>query len=422
MNLPETLVAGIFLALYAWTAYNTPALLSGLARLIREKDEAGRTPSKYPFFSVIVAAKNEASVVGRLLQRLTALNYPGRYEVVVVEDGSQDETQAICQHYAARHPELITFFHRDISTGKPAALNFGASKARGDVIAVVDADNVPEADFLTNAAAYFSDSSVAAVQGMTRSINRDENIITKIEAYEDEAWFKVYMRGKDALGLFVPLTGSCGFIRKDVLRELHGWDEGSIAEDVELAARLVKRGLAIRYAPEILSWQESPSTVTRLARQKTRWFRGYVETLAKYGSLLTRPNKPSLDAEVTLFGPIVLNICLASYFTSLYAMFFPSSVLGKLPILLADSASILTVFTFAVCGIALAYETKPRKLKNLAWIPALFLYWFFQTLLATRAVLLFLLRRPCTWTRTVKTGAVTVDLERQMTLNLKPPP
>jgi cellulose synthase/poly-beta-1,6-N-acetylglucosamine synthase-like glycosyltransferase len=421
MNLPEILIAGTFLALYAWTAYNTPTLVSGLARLIREKDEAGRAPSKYPSFSIIVAAKNEASVVGRVLQRLTVLDYPGRYEVVVVEDGSQDKTQAICQLYAARRPELIKFFHRDISNGKPAALNFGASKATGDVIAVVDADNVPEFDFLTNAAAYFSDSDVAAVQGMTRSINRDENIITKIGAYEDEAWFKVYMRGKDALGLFVPLTGSCSFIRKDVLRELHGWDEGSITEDVELAARLVQRGLQIRYAPEIRSWQETASTVTQVAQQKTRWFRGYVETFAKHGGLLTRPTKVSVDAEVTLFGPIVLTICLASYLTSLYGMFFPSTFPGKLPILLADVASILTVFTFAVCGIALFYHTQPRRVKNLIWIPAVFLYWFFQTFLAARAVLLFILDRPRSWTGTVKTGAVTVDLESQRTLNLQQP-
>jgi cellulose synthase/poly-beta-1,6-N-acetylglucosamine synthase-like glycosyltransferase len=422
MNLPETIVAGIFLALYGWTAYNTPALVSGLARLIREKDETSRIPSKYPSFSIIVAAKNEASVVGRLLQRLIALDYRGRYEVIVIEDGSQDETQTICESYAARRPELIKFFHRDVSNGKPAALNFGASKASGDVIAVIDADSVPDVNFLTNAAAYFSDSGVSAVQGMTRSINRDENFITKIGAYEDEAWFKIYMRGKDALRLFVPLTGSCGFIRKDVLQELHGWDEASITEDVELAARLVKRGFSIRYAPEVRSWQETASTVMRLARQKTRWFRGYVDTLARYGSLLTRPNKLNLDAEATLSGPIVLTICLASYFTSVYGMFFPSSFLGKLPILLADAASILTVFTFAICGLALFYHTRPRKLRNLAWIPGVFLYWFFQAFLAATAVLLFLLRRPSRWTRTPKTGAVTVNLDSQTTLNLKPPP
>lgn len=411
MNPPEMLVAGIFLALYAWTAYNTPTLVSGLIRLIREKNEPSRQPSNYPFFSIIVAAKNEAPVIGRLLQRLTVLDYPGKYEAVVVEDGSQDETRAICEVYAARHPQLIRFYHRDVSDGKPAALNLGASMAKGDAIAVLDADSVPDIDLLKNAARYFSDPDVAAIQGMTCSINKDENVITKIGAYEDEAWFKIYMRGKDCLGLFVPLTGSCGFIRKDVLQELHGWDEGSIAEDIELAARLVKRGCSIRYSPDVRSWQETASSVTQLVRQKTRWFRGYVETLAKYGSLLMRLNKVSLDAEATLFGPVVLNICLASYFTALYGIFFPSSFPGELPILLADAASVLTVFTFAMCGIALVYDTKPRRLRNLAWIPAVFLYWFFQTFLATRAVLLFILGKPRSWTKTTKTGAVTVNLE-----------
>lgn len=101
MNFPEILVAGIFFVLYAWTIYNTPSMIAGLVRLIREKQPAHRFPCNYPFFSIIVAAKNEAAVVGRLLQRLTLLDYPGKYEVVVVEDGSQDETQAICQRYGA---------------------------------------------------------------------------------------------------------------------------------------------------------------------------------------------------------------------------------------------------------------------------------------------------------------------------------
>jgi cellulose synthase/poly-beta-1,6-N-acetylglucosamine synthase-like glycosyltransferase len=412
MNPLGVLAAGIFITLYAWTIYNTMALIAGLARLIREIPSPNRTPSKYPFFTLIVAAKNEATVVGRLLEHVTRLNYPGRYEVVLVEDGSRDGTRAICESYQARCPELVRFFHRDVSDGKPAALNFGASVARGDVVGVLDADNVPETDLLKTAAAYFSDSNVAAIQGMTRSLNRDENIITKIGAYEDEAWFKIYMRGKGALGLFVPLTGSCGFIRRDVLRELKGWNERSITEDVELAAKLVKEGYLIRYAPDVRSWQETASTVSQVARQKTRWFRGYVGTFAEYGGLLTRPNRVSFDAEVTLFGPMVLMICLASYITSLFGVLYPMSFPGQLSIILAEATSVLSVFTVAICGTALVFHTKPRRLRNLAWVPAVLLYWFFQTFLATKAVLLFLLGRPRNWTNTAKSGTVTVDLER----------
>ena len=412
MNPVGILAAGIFIALYAWTIYNTPALIAGLSRLIRKIPSPKRTPSKYPFFTLVVAAKNEGIVVGRLLERVTRLDYSGKYEVVVVEDGSRDGTRAICESYQARYPELVRFFHRGVSDGKPAALNFGASVARGDVVAVLDADNVPDIDLLKIAAAYFSDSNVAAIQGMTLSINRDENFITKIGAYEDEAWFKIYMRGKDALGLFVPLTGSCGFIRRGVLEELKGWNERSITEDIELAAKLVKEGYIIRYAPDVRSWQETASTVAQAARQKTRWFRGYMGTFAEYGGLLTRPNRVNFDAEVTLFGPIVLIFCLASYITSLFGVLYPMSFPGQSAIILAEAASVLSGFTVAVCGTALVFHTKPRRLRNLAWVPVVLLYWFFQTFLATEAVLSFLLGRPQNWTSTTKTGAVTVDLEK----------
>ena len=132
------------------------------------------------------------------------------------------------------------------------------------------------------------------------------------------AMFQEARAEKDALNLFVPLTGSCQFVRRSVLERVGGWDEDSLSEDVEMSAKLTDKGYGIRYAPDIFSWQETPANIPQLIRQRTRWCRGYMETALKYGRLIRRVNKRSIDAEITLMGPYMFTLCLVGYLTALY--------------------------------------------------------------------------------------------------------
>ena len=99
-----------------------------------------------------------------------------------------------------------------------------------------------------------------------------------------------FIQGKEELGLFVPLNGSCYFVRKDVLDGVGGWNVDSLSEDMELAARLVHEGHKIRYASDVRSWQEYPSNVSGFFKQRVRWFRGTMEASLKYGKLLRHPS------------------------------------------------------------------------------------------------------------------------------------
>ncbi len=247
---------------------------------------------------------------------------------------------------------------------------------------------------------------VTAVQGMTRPINRDENFITKLTAYEEAAWFRPYIQGKETLGLFVPLTGSCGFVRREYLQKLGGWDNTSIAEDIELAARIVKHKGSIRYAPDVLSFQEYSSSLRQFISQRTRWFRGYMETFAKYGTLLKDPNKVSVDAEVTLSGPLVLNLITITYLITLLNLLMPGRA-GSEPVVLIAAATALTGATLLLCGIAIFAHIRPPKLRNLVWIPLVFAYWFLQTAIAARALVETVLKTKTGWVRTEKTGKTT---------------
>ncbi|MCW4015254.1 MAG: glycosyltransferase family 2 protein [Candidatus Bathyarchaeota archaeon] len=396
--------------LYVWTLYNIPIVVAGVKHLRSGKNKKKthtRGKKSLPSMSIIVPVKDEEKVVGRLLNTLAKADYPeDKKEIIIVEDGSLDKTAEICTKFAQEHPTQVKLLRRSFSDGKPSALQTAFKHINGEIVAVFDADNIPESGFLLKAATYFEDSSVAAVQGRLIAVNEDENLLTKFVAQEESFRCEAYMRGKDVLGLFVPLTGSCYFVRKTVLNDLGGWDAKVLSEDMELAARLTKNGHKIRYASDVKSWQEYPATVSGFFKQRTRWFRGTMEVSFRYGSLLKRPCKESLDAEITLAGPFVLISCLLGYFATFSSVFIPMNP----DITFISLANITTLFTFillALAAAAMIFSEKPRKISNIIWIPLIYCYWFIQNFVATYALLQILFRRPRKWEKTNKTGKTT---------------
>jgi cellulose synthase/poly-beta-1,6-N-acetylglucosamine synthase-like glycosyltransferase len=201
-------LAGVLLAVCLWALYNVPILASGVKDFCkkRQKPQKKNVPEKLlPSFSIIVPVKNEEHVIDRLLDSLSSLNYPlNKREIIIVEDGSTDKTSDICMNYAKEHAN-VKILHKPLSNGKPSALNFGLAHAKGDIVAIFDADNVPAHDALSAVVEYFEDSKVAAVQGRTASINPKENMLTQFISYEEAVWCEAYLRGKDVLNLFVHL-------------------------------------------------------------------------------------------------------------------------------------------------------------------------------------------------------------------------
>jgi cellulose synthase/poly-beta-1,6-N-acetylglucosamine synthase-like glycosyltransferase len=398
----------VFAVIYAWVLYNLPILAIGVRnlRMFRHKRDSRIIESeKLPSYSVIVPVKNEEKTVGRLLDSLSKILYPSeKLEIIVVEDGSTDATIDICQKYTQANSN-IKVIQKNSSNGKPSALNFGIQQSNGEIIAIFDADNVPAKDALLKAAKYFEDSKVAAVQGRTLSINSKENMLTQFIAYEEAVWCEAYLRGKDALGLFVHLKGSCQFIKRNVLTQLEGFSEKVLSEDMEISARLVENNYAIRYGGDVCAWQESPSNLKALFKQRTRWFRGTMDIAVKYGKLLKNPNRRSLDAEATLYGPFILIASLLSYLMAF------GSFLAEYPYnVIWTGFTYFSLFSMTaiilMCGFALIYYSKPHKISNILWLPFVFAYWFIQSFIALYAGLQSLLRRPTHWLKTEKSGKI----------------
>jgi cellulose synthase/poly-beta-1,6-N-acetylglucosamine synthase-like glycosyltransferase len=399
----------IFFFVYVWSVYNLPVLAAGVTNLRRSRRKSKKKcfeDENLPLLSIVVPVKNEERVIGRLLDALLKLTYPAdKKEIIIVEDGSTDGTLNICLKYTRKPGAKVKVLHKPFSNGKPSALNYGVKYAKGEIIGIFDADSVPSHDALLNVCKYFEDPAVAAVQGRTLSINSEENMLTKFISYEDAVWCETYLRGKDVLNLFVHLKGNCQFLRRDVLERLKGFDEGVLSEDMEVSARLTERGYRIKYASDVRCWQESPSSLGQLFKQRTRWYRGTMEVAFKYGKLITKFNRKNFDAEATLFGPFILIASLLTYFAGFCTFFttFPFDVLWR--ILLQFTAAVATSTMF-VCGFALIYASKPRKVANLLWLPFIYFYWSLQTFIALYALLLVLLRRPRRWIKTEKSGTI----------------
>lgn len=399
----------VFFFVCAWSLYNLPILAAGVRNARRSKKTRKRFSENrsLPTFSIVVPVKNEEKVIGRLLNALSRLDYPSdKREVVIVEDGSTDDTLNVCRKYAEQVGLNIKVLQKPSSDGKSSALNYGVAHAKGEIVGIFDADNVPDRDALLNACSFFEDPAVAAVQGRTSSINAGENMLTKFISHEETVWCEVYLRGKDVLNLFVHLKGSCQFIRRDVLEKLKGFDEKALSEDMEISARLAENGYKIRYASNVRSWQESPASVKSLFRQRTRWFRGTMEVAFKYGRLMSKPSMRNLDAEVTLLGPFVLIAALATYLATFYTFFEPLPFSFLLQLVM-DASALVATLTILLCGLALVYSSKPRKAKSLLWLPFVYFYCSLQAFISFYAVLLILLRRPRKWLKTEKKGVVT---------------
>ena len=394
-----------------WTAYHGSIIYFGLKNRFKRTSSILDNSEETPKFSIIVPTKDEEVVIGRCLNSLLDLDYPkDKMEIIIVDGNSADSTCKICSDFLAKYPGGFKIIKEKESKGKPAALNLALPYVTGEIVGVFDADSVPEKEVLRKVVSYFGDKKVTAVQGRTTSLNAKKNLLTRIVSMEERAWFQAMLSGREKLNLFVPLNGSCQFIRRSVLQELGGWDEASLTEDVELALRLVEKKHQIKYAEDVCCGQETPNGFRDLVKQRVRWYRGYMETALKYGRLLDTLNEKTVDAEISMAGPFMMVISLLSYINWCAAVLFfsqSSLVLTFTGLVIAATAVLLLT-----AGVALLAIDRPFRLRNLLWAPSIYGYWLIQMCIAGLAFLKWLFRRKKVWDKTIKKGFITLNVAR----------
>jgi cellulose synthase/poly-beta-1,6-N-acetylglucosamine synthase-like glycosyltransferase len=241
-----------------------------------------------PFVTILIPAKNEEMVIEATVRSIAGLNYRKNnrphYEIIVIDDSSKDGTSLILERLAQEIPMLrpLRRSPHDGHPGKSAVLNFGLRHAKGEVVAVFDADTRVDADFLKKSVSYLYEPQVAGVQGRVRILNAGENFLTSLQDDEFATFAHMVQISKDAYGGVMILAGNGQVTKRADLEEAGGWNELSATDDMDLTIKFLLKKKTIRYVPDAVVWQEGITTVKPLIRQRVRWAEGMLKCLFDY--------------------------------------------------------------------------------------------------------------------------------------------
>ena len=241
-----------------------------------------------PPVSVVLAAFNEEGVIRRTLESILSSDHL-LAEVIVVDDGSQDDTASIVSGVARTDPRVRLI--RQANAGKANALNHGIAAAVGEVIVSLDADTVLGPDTVGNLVRHFAadpDGRLGAVAGVIKVGNRKRNLLTRWQALEYLTQIGVERSAQDLLGAIAIVPGACAAWRRRAILSVGGYSDTTLAEDCDLSLALHRAGWRITQDDEAVAFTEAPENVDALLAQRTRWTYGTLQAIYKHRDMLFR--------------------------------------------------------------------------------------------------------------------------------------
>ncbi len=237
-----------------------------------------------PFISVVIPAFNEAKILPATLRKVLDLNYPN-FEVIVVSDGSTDETLDLIEPLMV--DERLRIFEKSTNEGKARSINDVIPFMRGEFILFLDADAEPDAHILWKMLPHFAEERVGAVTGNPRIKNTD-NFLCRIQLMEYTTIISLIRRAQQVWGSLMTVSGAVFAVRKTALLSVHGFSPNMLTEDIDLTWKLQRAFWNVVYEPAALAWIHSPSTWSMLWRQRRRWAKGLMQVLRKNVGVLFR--------------------------------------------------------------------------------------------------------------------------------------
>ena len=287
MSLPQTAILAVYavlmttLCVFSFHAY----LMVVLYRRRRAPNPSPDAPTVWPHVTVQLPIYNERYVVQRLIEAACALDYPTDKLEIQVLDDSTDDTRGIIAELVHRYRAAgidITHIHRTDRTGfKAGALKAGLDSAKGEFLAIFDADFVPPSDFLERTIPHFRDADVAVTQGRWGHLNRDYSRLTQAAAVALDAHFVLEHGARNAHGLFINFNGTAGVWRKTAILDAGNWQADTLTEDVDISYRAQLRGWRLVYLNDVVCEGEIPAEVHGLKNQQYRWAKGTIQTAKK---------------------------------------------------------------------------------------------------------------------------------------------
>jgi cellulose synthase/poly-beta-1,6-N-acetylglucosamine synthase-like glycosyltransferase len=360
----------IILAGYGWHRYYL------VYAYVKNRDKVPVPTGRFdtlPVVTIQLPIYNEMYVADRLIDAVSRMDYPRERLEIQVLDDSTDDTRSIAElsvRRAAAQGLDITYLHREDRTGyKAGALEAGMKLAKGEFIAIFDADFVPSRDFLHRTIHHFVDPKVAVVQARWGHINPDYSLLTKIQSMLLDAHFVLEHGGRNRAGHFFNFNGTAGIWRRTAIEDGGGWQHDTLTEDLDLSYRTQLRGWKFHFVPDVVVPAELPVEMNAFKSQQHRWAKGSIQTCRKLlPSILGSPHPLGIKAEAFFHLTANFNYVLM---VLLSILMFPAMVIrynmGWSEMLLID----VPMFFAATASVANFYVVCQRELYPGDWIARL---------------------------------------------------
>src|SRR5579872_839491 len=371
--------------------------------------------AELPRLTVQLPIFNEQFVVDRLLDAVCHLEYPKDQLDIQLLDDSTDETVAVAQglvnHYAAQGFP-VTYHHRDNREGfKAGALAEGLKTAKGEFIAIFDADFTPPPEFLLKTVHHFTDPKIGMVQTRWTHINRNYSFLTEVEAILLDGHFVLEHSGRARHDVFFNFNGTAGIWRRKAIDDAGGWEHDTLTEDTDLSYRAQLKGWKFIYRQDVECPAELPVEMTAFKTQQARWAKGLIQTGMKILPQVLKSKQPfrvkleawyHLTANLSYPLMVVLSVLLLPAMVIRFYQGWFQMLYIDVPLFLASTFSISSFYL--VSQRELFPRSWPRALLYLPFLMALGIG---LTITNTKAVIEALIGKETAFARTPKYRVVS---------------
>ena len=242
-------------------------------------------PNEVPYVTIQLPVYNELYVMERLLDNIAKIDYPkDKLEIQVLDDSTDESFENTKTHIAQLQSKGLNIKHvlrKNRDGFKAGALKEGLKVAKGEFIAIFDADFLPQKEWLKLTIPYFKDSKIGVVQTRWGHINRNYSILTKIQAFALDAHFTLEQVGRNSKGHFINFNGTAGVWRKECILDAGNWEGDTLTEDLDLSYRAQLKNWKFKYLENVETPAELPVVISAARSQQFRWNKGGAENFRK---------------------------------------------------------------------------------------------------------------------------------------------
>lgn len=376
---------------------------------VSDADARAVPESELPTYTVLVPAYGEPEVVAQLIENLGSLDYPvDKLEIMLLLEADDDETVAAARSAGITAPMRLVLVPPAEPRTKPKACNYGMQFASGEIVTIYDAEDKPDPLQLRRAAVLFArHPELACIQAELAFHNSTQNLLTGWFTAEYGLWFGYLLPGLARTRCPVPLGGTSNHLRATILKEVGGWDPFNVTEDADLGVRLARLGYRTGVL-ESITWEEANSDPINWVRQRSRWYKGYLQ------SWLVAMRSPLRTLRVIgLRGTVAMSLLLAGtpVAAAINLVFWTISLIwllgqpGWIAAAFPPWIYYVALFSILVGNVLALYSTlvgaRASGTHNLL-VPCLLtpLYWILMAVAAVKGIWQ-LIARPSYWEKTV---------------------